>query len=264
MNHETVSLPLLLLAVMAAGAANAQAPAAAQSAPAQPAEGPWSGSVSGGYLGTTGNSKASSANVTARLEYASGPWTHTGRASANLASQREGSTAEAYTLLGRTRFNFAERFYVFGSVDGIADRFSSFEYQVAEAVGLGWNAILPPKHRLDLEAGPGFRQTRLRDARETPLVDESGTENDVIGLARLEYEWTISENASFLQKGSATAGSDNTYYESISELKAGLLGSLSLVLGYIVRHNTDVEPGFQKTDTQTTISLEYAFGRKGS
>lgn len=248
---------LLVMALMGGGAA------IAQDAAAPPAEGPWSGSVSGGYLGTTGNSKASSANVTARLEYAAGPWTHTGRASANLASQREGSTAEAYTVLGRTRYNFAERFYAFGSVDGIADRFSSFEYQVSEALGLGWNAIRRPNHRLDLEAGPGFRQSKLRDAPET-LVDESGTENDVIGLGRLEYEWTISENASFLEKASVTAGENNTFYESISELKAGLIGNISLVLGYIVRHNTDVEPGFRKTDTQTTISLEYAFGRKGS
>lgn len=258
MARSTVRPMLLVLALMGTGAAVAQDQAA------QPAEGPWSGSVSGGYLGTTGNSKASSANVTARVEYAAGPWTHTGRASANLASQREGSTAEAYTLLGRTRYNFAERFYVFGSVDGIADRFSSFEYQVSEAAGLGWNAIQRPKHRLNLEAGPGFRQSKLRDAPETPLVDESGTENDVIGLGRLEYEWTISENASFLEKASVTAGEDNTFYESISELKAGLVGNISLVLGYIVRHNTDTQPGFRKTDTQTTISLEYAFGRKGT
>jgi putative salt-induced outer membrane protein len=258
MTRQPVRLLLIVMAVLGSGAASAQDAAATL------AEGPWSGSVSGGYLGTTGNSKASSANLTGRIEYADGPWTHTGRASANLASQREGSTAEAYTALGRTRFNFAERFYVFGSVEGIADRFSSFEYQISEALGLGWNAILPPKHRLDLEAGPGFRQSKLRDAPETPLVDESGTENDVIGLARLEYEWTISENASFLEKASMTAGADNTFYESISELKAGLVGNLSLVLGYIVRHNTDVQPGFRKTDTQTTISLEYAFGRKGT
>jgi putative salt-induced outer membrane protein YdiY len=126
------SRPVLLAVAMLGAAA-----AAAQDSSAQPGEGPWSGSVSGGYLGTTGNSEASSANVTARLKYAAGRWTHTGRAAANLASQRGASTAEAYSVLGRTRFNFAERFYVFGSVDGIADRFSSFEYQVAEAVGQG-------------------------------------------------------------------------------------------------------------------------------
>jgi len=226
------------------------------------AESPWSGSVAGGYLATDGNAEAKAANLKASLAYTAGKWQHSAGASANLASQKDAGTAEAYTAGIKSRFDFAERFYAFGSVDGIIDRFSAYEYQVAEAVGLGWHAILPPKHRLDLEAGPGFRQTRLRDVRSTPGVDESETQTDAIGLARLEYEWTISENARFLERASVIAGADNTFYESVSELKTGLLGSVSLVLGYIVRHNTDVQPGFQKTDTQTTISLEYAFGKK--
>jgi putative salt-induced outer membrane protein len=248
-----------LLALAAVVIAQASIGASAQDAGA---EGPWSGSVAGGYLATTGNAEASAANLRADVAYTAGKWTHSAFATANLASQKKDSTAEAYTAGLKTRFNFAERFYAFGSVDWIGDRFSAYEYQVFEAAGLGWHAIVPPKHRLDLEVGPGFRQTKLRDVDTTPLVDESESQTDAIGLARLEYEWTISETASFLQKGSAIVGSDNTFYESISQLKAGLVGNISLVLGYIVRHNTDVAPGFQKTDTQTTVSLEYAFGKK--
>jgi len=55
--------------------------------------------------------------------------------------------------------------------------------------------------------------------------------------------------------------------ESISELKAGIIGSLSMVLGYTYKHNSDVaidtsvtpNRPFDKTDTYTTISLEYTF-----
>ena len=54
-------------------------------------------------------------------------------------------------------------------------------------------------------------------------------------------------------------GSDNTYIESLTELKAGVIGNLALVLGYLFRHNTDVLPGTDKTDTQTSISLECKF-----
>jgi putative salt-induced outer membrane protein len=224
--------------------------------------GPWSGNVAGGYLATSGNAEAKAASLRTDVAYEAGKWTHSAFATANVASQQGDSTAEAYTAGLKTRFNFAERFYAFGSADWIGDRFSAYEYQIFEAAGLGWHAIVPPKHRLDLEAGPGFRQTKLRDVAATPLLDESESQTDVIGLARLEYEWTLSETASFLQKGTAIVGSDNTFYESISQLKAGLLGNLSLVLGYTVRHNTDVAAGFQKTDTQTTVSLEYAFGKK--
>ncbi len=38
-----------------------------------------------------------------------------------------------------------------------------------------------------------------------------------------------------------------------------MIGDLALVLGYLVKHNTDVLPGIDKTDTQTSISLEYKF-----
>jgi putative salt-induced outer membrane protein len=244
---------LLLLAAVVAG------PARAEDALA---EGPWSGSVAGGYLATSGNAENAAANLRADVAYEAGKWTHSGFATANVASQSGDSTAEAYTAGAKTRFNFAERFYAFGSVDWIGDRFSAFEYQVFEAAGLGWHAIVPPKHRLDLEAGPGLRQAKLRDIDPDTAGRQSDRQSEAIGLARLEYEWTISETASFLQKGSAIVGSDNTLYESISQLKAGLVGNISLVLGYIVRHNTDVAPGFKKTDTQTTVSLEYAFGKK--
>jgi putative salt-induced outer membrane protein len=81
------------------------------------------------------------------------------------------------------------------------------------------------------------------------------------------YTWQISENAAFVQKLAVLSGSDNTYTESVSELKAGIIGNLSMVLGYTWKHNTDVEiddslvppRAFDKTDTYTTVSLEYLF-----
>ena len=47
--------------------------------------------------------------------------------------------------------------------------------------------------------------------------------------------------------------------ESLSELKVTVIGNLSLALGYLVKHNTDVPPGIDKTDSQTSVSLEYKF-----
>lgn len=225
-------------------------------------EGPWSGGAAAGYLASSGNSENKSASFQGEVRYDADRWHHRLGASATLASQNDESTSEAYTADGQSKYDFAKRYYLFGSVDWLSDRFSAYSYQVYESAGLGWHAILPPAHRLDLEAGPGFRQAKLRDDQSTPLVDESDSRNELIGIARLEYEWTISEHASFTEKASMIAGSDNTLYESISAVKAGLIGNVSLVLGYVVRHNTDVLGGFDKTDTQTTVALEYGFGKK--
>ena len=92
-------------------------------------------------------------------------------------------------------------------------------------------------------------------------------EGPAIALLRGLYTWQISKNAAFVQKLAVLSGSDNTYTESVSQLKAGVIGNLSMVLGYTWKHNSDVEIDtslvtprpFEKTDTYTTVSLEYVF-----
>jgi putative salt-induced outer membrane protein len=69
----------------------------------------------------------------------------------------------------------------------------------------------------------------------------------------------ISDNSTFSQILNVTSGSSNTYTESVTELSARIVGSLSMVLGYTVKHNSDVSPDKDKTDTFASISLEYLF-----
>ena len=42
-------------------------------------------------------------------------------------------------------------------------------------------------------------------------------------------------------------------------VRANIINTLALVLSYTVRHNSDVLPGAESTDTRTAISLEYGF-----
>ena len=53
------------------------------------------------------------------------------------------------------------------------------------------------------------------------------------------------------------AGSDNTYVQNDLGLEVTITGALGLRVGYQVRHNTDVVPGVEKTDTLTTVGLLY-------
>ena len=80
-----------------------------------------------------------------------------------------------------------------------------------------------------------------------------------IARGSIDYNWIFSETAGFDQNIVVESGSDNTYIESISAVRARLVGDLALVLSYTVKHNTDVPVGSEKTDTFTAISLEYAF-----
>ena len=75
----------------------------------------------------------------------------------------------------------------------------------------------------------------------------------------MDYQWLFSETANFSQSLVVESGGKNTYLESKSALSAQLVGNLALVASYTVKHNTDVPPLTEETDTYTALSLEYVF-----
>lgn len=226
--------------------------------------GPWSGTLAAGYAKTSGNSESSAANFKGEGRYDRERWHHMLGATAigtSSAADRDSdsvTTAEAYWAGFKAQYDITVAYYGFGSVDWYKDRFSAYDQQLYEAAGLGWRILRGEVHSLDVEVGAGAKQADLKSGED---------QDEAIGLLRGVYTWQISKNAAFVQKLAVLSGSDNTYTEASSELKAGIIGSLSMVLGYTYKHNSDVEVDtslatprpFDKTDTYTTISLEYAF-----
>ena len=240
--------------------------AAVAIAPADKAadEGPWSAKVAGGYAKTSGNSDSSAANFSGEGRYDKDRWHHILGATAVVTSSAENrdtsseTTAESYWGGFKSQYDLAPALYGFGSLDWYKDRFSAYDHQLYEAAGLGWRILRSETQKLDIELGAGAKQARQVSGED---------QNEAIGLLRGLYTWQISKNAAFVQKLAVLSGSDNTYTESTSELKAGIIGNLSMVLGYTWKHNTDVEVdtslvpprAYDKTDTYTTVSLEYVF-----
>lgn len=262
---------VVLATVLVVGMSSAQAQldtemVAVAIAPAKKAadKGPWSAKVAGGYAKTSGNSESSAANFKGEGRYDQDRWHHILGGTAVLTSSAKNrdtsseATAEAYWAGLKSQYDLAPAWYGFGSLDWYRDRFSAYDHQRYEAVGLGWRILRSEVHRLDVELGVGAKQAKLVSGED---------QNEAIGLLRGLYTWQISENAAFEQKLAILSGSDNTYSESVSELKAGVIGNLSLVLGYTWKHNSDVEIDtsllvprpYDKTDSYTTISLEYVF-----
>jgi putative salt-induced outer membrane protein len=243
------------------GSSVAAAPAAAHGEQGAPPPEGWSGSVAGGYTAVSGNSDTTTANFKGEVFYDTERWHHSALATALGASQDNETSAEAYKAQLKTKRDLSEVVYAFGLAEYNNDRFSAYEYQIFEAIGLGWRVLYTGAQELNLEAGVGATQSRLRQVEPpaTPLTSSEREVYEIIGRAAVDYHWHISENAVFSEKLATNIGSDNTYIESLTELKAGIIGDIALVLGYLVKHNTDVLPGTEKTDTQTSISLEYKF-----
>lgn len=242
-----------LRAFVALGLIMLSSTAVAQRMPAGPTnpdkEG-WYGKVALGYLATSGNTESSSLNTATAVNYASGRWVHTLEASAIHAAEDDETTAEAYGVGWKSEFSLSEHNYLFGRLNWRKDRFSGYDQQISESVGYGRRLIDTGTHFLSAEIGVGARQSKLSD----------GTmENEFIGRGGLGYRWKFSETAEFTQTLTTEVGAENTYLESISALKASLVGDLALVASYTIKNNSTVPAGRENTDTFSALSLEYGF-----
>lgn len=208
------------------------------------------GSVSLGYLASTGNTDNASLNTKTALAYLAAPWRHALMLRALKGSTDDVTTAEEYEAIEQSDYVFGDNHYVFGALSYSTNEFSGYDRRVSQVGGYGRRLLDSDTHTLDLQAGAGARQTRLSDgARQSEgIVQVAGG-----------YVWKLSENAKFSQQARAEFGSDNRYSESITTVTANLRGDLALSVSYTLKHNSEVPPERVKTDTATAVSLIYGF-----
>ena len=226
-----------------AGTAFAQAPAA-------PGD-PFVGNVALGYLATSGNTDSTSFNAALEVTWdLEGPWSHEWTALAINARTNNVTMAEAQAAGYKAQRDFSQMSYVFFSGDWRQDPFSGYDRQVTEAVGYGNRLIETDRHMLALEAGVGGKQSDLITGEE---LDEA------IVRGGLDYLLRISDTSELSQKLLLEQGEENRYTESTTALKMRVVGNLAVVLSYVIKNNSDVPIGIEKTDRFTAVSLEYGF-----
>ena len=233
-----------LFLLMLTGSAFAQAPAAA------PGD-PFIGSVSLGYLATTGNTDSKNANASMKATWdLDGPWKHDWNALAISARTNGVTTAESYSAGYKALRDFSDKSYLFFTGDWRQDQFAGYDRQVSEAIGYGRRLLDTERQMLALEGGAGAKQTDVVTGEE---LDEA------IVRGALDYLLHISETSEFNQKLLIEQGDENRYTESTSSLKARIVGNIAVVVSYVIKSNSDVPIGIEGTDRFTSISLEYAF-----
>jgi len=206
-----------------------------------------------GLLFARGNSETETFNSKVELTWERDRWLNESTASFVYGRDSGQTNSNRFVAANRTNYSFSERSYAFGALRYDRDRFSSFSYQATVALGLGRHLIDSERHKLSVEAGPGFRVSELRSANDT--------ETDAILRGFADYTWTISESTELGNRLLVEAGEDNTFAENILSLTVAINDRLALKSGISVRHNTDVEAGRDKTDTLTTMNLVYNFGQ---
>ena len=213
-------------------------------------ESPWAGLLSLGYLSTSGNTDTTTYNTKFEVGHTMNDWEHSLAGAATAAEDTGSTTAENYQLGWRSAYNFTERDFIFGTIDWRKDRFAGVTEQMSYAINYGRRVVDQPNHQLDLGIGAGYRDSDRADGT---------SDANAIGRGSLAYNWVWTETSGFTQDLIVETGSDNTYIESVSAVRARLIGDFNLVLSYTIKQNSDVPVGTDKTDTLSAISIEYAF-----
>ncbi|MEQ1813513.1 MAG: DUF481 domain-containing protein [Candidatus Nitrotoga sp.] len=103
---------------------------------------------------------------------------------------------------------------------------------------------------LDLEIGPGARQTKLRN---------NTSSNEFMGYVAGKLLWKFSPSASLSENLTSEIGDDTTISRSVTALTAQLAGSLAMKLSFTARHISKVPALVKRKDTETAMTLVYGF-----
>jgi putative salt-induced outer membrane protein len=216
---------------------------------AAPALADWTGKGDVGASFASGNTENEVVSANLELKNTVDKWQHTVGFAGNYGSQDGDKTAQRWELRGQTQYAYTERAYGFGAARYENDEFSQYDFQTSLSGGLGYRIIDTERTKFWVQGGPGYRYAEIRETGES--------EDGVIFRGDVGFEHQLTETTKIVDRFLVEAGSDNTYVQNDLGLEVTISGALGLRVGYQVRHNTDVLPTIEKTDTLVTVGLLY-------
>ena len=166
------------------------------------------------------------------------------------------TTDQKWTLVSKTNYtlNEALKSYVYANFDYEDSRFGSFDTQSSVSVGWGREWYKTSNASFFADIGPGYKRDTIDDPKSTSSA--------FIIQAQALYLREINEHVKFKQTLSAKYApktGENSIYSAESSVTSKLMDSLQLKVSFRVDHNTEVETGTDKTDTETSMTLVYSF-----
>jgi putative salt-induced outer membrane protein YdiY len=213
----------------------------------------WSGEIDASYLNLSGNTEEATISGAVHLVRVRDQWEYIIHADGLSSKKDEDRTAEKYYAYNKLSYNFSEKSYYFGLVSYTDDHFSGYDYQAAASAGLGRNLLSAEDMTWDVEAGIGFRESKLDD---NAVGDD---ESEAIARLATTYTWKVSDSADFRQYLATEMGEENTLSYSETALKVKVNGSLSIKLSYKVKYTEEVPIDTKHSDTETLVSRAYSF-----
>jgi putative salt-induced outer membrane protein len=220
----------------------------------------WSGRGQIGAFQSTGNSDMTGVTVALALQRTGIDWEHRLRATADYQRSNGRTSREQYLVAWEPRYQIGEDLFAFGLAQYDSDRFQGFSSRYSLSGGLGYRLIDSSSARLDLKAGPAWRQVEY--------VDGSGY-SSFGALAGVDFSWQLAKPLRLTQNADLVTdagGSAVTYIDSnnvsivaTTGLEAAINSRLTTRVSYTIDYDSNPPPRAVSTDTLSRFTLVYAF-----
>ena len=202
---------------------------------------------------TTGNSVNRTIGTGGELVWRPEPWVV--KVKAAYAQSEDDEVLSARSTMAEARGDrfLSARTSLFGQFGYLRDLFAGIENRSTITGGLAYKLIDHPQHKLTVDGGLGYQHEDVLDAE---------TANSMIGTSGVAYRWAISKTSTLAEDFryvQAFESIDNYKLDQSITLTASITSVLSLKVGNIIRYANEPVPGFETTDSITSVALVFSF-----
>jgi len=205
---------------------------------------------------TTGNTDTSSFKARLALKQELGDWENEYVFEGLYKEDTEEVTAKRYFLGVQGDYQINDLSYLFANTNYEVDPFTGYDFTSTTSAGYGYRFIDTDRMSLKAEAGPGYIYQQLDE--ESALAEGYDSDDSVVAHAVIDFQTKISDSSKFQQKFIADWGS-KLDARSETSLTANIVGALAMKFAVIVRYNSEPLDDKESTDTETNMTLLYAF-----
>ena len=215
----------------------------------------FTGSVSLGYSGTTGNSETQDLNVAGRVRYGGQVINQTIGFALNYGESTNPDTDESFTseeevfVVYEANRYFTDNFYGFALGSYRNDDFDTLQDDAFLGVGAGYRIVNTPRVAWRLQAGPGVRYTQDQLGEE---------ETEVAGIAASRFYFQFQENISLSNDTDVLFSDDaGTLVRNDFGVNFEVSERLTTRISYRTDYNSDALEGLDSTDNRLGVALVF-------
>ncbi len=203
-----------------------------------------------GAVVTTGNTENENLNFRGEVDWRDDRWEYGFLIDGFRSSQQDRLTANRMYYVADAEYDLSDVSYILTRIAHEDDEFSGYDYQSDISVSYGRDLLTQRENMaLSLNVGVGARRSKSEDKEFSEAI---------LRLAG-DYEWEISDSATFGQTLSAESGNETSIFRSESSIETRILDNLSLRFSFNIKHQTEVPRNREKTDTETAITFVMNF-----